>query len=175
MQFLMILAKKMLRIKFIRSQKAATSIEFALLFLPFFIMIAVIIESSLLTYQISMVDHTVSKAAKYASTFKGKVKEKFDEFLEKDENKFLTFMTDEAGMESSVSYCKNLEEVKEDNCNDDEENSVIAIYNIRYKINPLFPVSRMIVEDEFVQSKAIFFIEGSKVEVKKEDDKKPNK
>lgn len=143
--------------KIITNNNGTASIETALLLLPFILIIAIIIESCILTYQTILIDHQIDIAAKYASSFKGNIKDKFEEYIEKEKEKLLSFVKKE---EISIKYCKSIEMLSEDKCEDKEsKESKIAVFTFKHELKPMFLISRIKTEPEFIVAKSIQYIE----------------
>lgn len=151
---------------FINNRAGVASIEFALLFLPLFLCIMVIVESAILLLQISLIDHGVSNAAKYSSTFRGHVKDRFEEYIKDESNNLLRFIKNPEDMVLDLRYCKTLEQLVGDGCDATELTAELVVYTLKYKINPIFIISRISNAHEFITSKMILVVERAKKDAK---------
>lgn len=150
---------------FIANKKGITSIEFAILFLPFFIILIVLIETMLLSYKVAMIDYIVNAGAKYSSSFsKNKnYEEKFKDFIKTYKDYFLDFANND-DLKIKLSYCKNLDDLANNSCTNSKDKHKIILYSFEYKIKPLFVNLRLINQDEFIKRQAVYFTEKAENE-----------
>lgn len=126
-------------IKFIKHQKGATAVEFAMILLPFLVLLGVLIEILLLIYMSIAIEYLNAQSAKYASSFsyqEGYAK-KYREYLE-SKIKTIGFFLKEGNYHLDIQYCKNLEEFYEDSCTGSNDEAQILIYKLKHSIHPIF-------------------------------------
>ncbi|MCD8212740.1 MAG: hypothetical protein LUC34_01575 [Campylobacter sp.] len=148
-----------MKTKFKNNQKGVVALEVAMLFLPFFLLIAVIIEGLILLYKISAIDYIVDNVAKENATITSGFTSNFKENLEKRADDFNIKINDETS-EISIGFCKSVKELADDVCGADETNGfVIAKYTVKYKIEPIFISLRtigLVSKDELIISNAVY-------------------
>lgn len=149
--------------KFILEKKAVTSIEFAILFLPFFTIIIILIESLILSYQVSIVDFLVNEGAKYSSSYSKEEdnEKKFETYIKKYEDYFFSFINKD-NLKLSLKYCKDIKELEDNNCGNNSQEYKIIIYTLKYKINPIFVSLRLVNQEEFISRSAFYYTEKKK-------------
>lgn len=118
----------------------------------------IIIESIILMHQVALVYHTISSVAKCASTFKGSVREYFENCIKTDKKEFLSFAKDR-GNRDNIKYYRNFDELVGGSCLGDESNAAIAEFSIRYKA-PIFIITRFGNNNEYINSKMVLMIRG---------------
>ncbi|PAF45748.1 TadE/TadG family type IV pilus assembly protein [Helicobacter sp. 11S02629-2] len=152
--------KKPLGTRFLKEQKGVAAIEFAMLLLPFFILIVIIIETSILIYQNSIISYMGFNAASYASSFNYKegYEEKYKEYLDSRKNQFLAFVKPER-LTLKLEYCRNLKELANNSCTGSPQENALVIYNLSYHVNPLFPLAWIDKRARYITSSNIFFSE----------------
>lgn len=145
--------------KFKRNQKGIAVIEFAMLFLPFFLFVAAIIEGLVLVYKISIVDYLTDNIAKKVVTFKQGYAERFNTELAKSgSDLYVNF--NENNTLVNISYCNSLQEILEDSCSGNELSFKVAVFSVVYKLDPMILGLRLVPGFETVNATAIYPKEG---------------
>ncbi|PAF51704.1 hypothetical protein BKH43_00230 [Helicobacter sp. 13S00401-1] len=164
------LAKLLRHKSFLQDKKGVAAIEFAMLLLPFFILIVIIIETSILIYQNAMISYIGFNASSYASSFNYKegYETKYKEYLDSKKNRFLSFVSPEK-LTLNLEYCKNITELANNSCTGSPQENQIVIYNLSYHVSPLFPLAWVDKRARYITSSNIFFSERRDPLIDKEE------
>lgn len=146
--------------KFLKQKQGVATIEFAMLFGPFFILIGIVIESSILIYQNSLINYVGFNAATYAASasYKEGYEAKFKEYLEKQKSTFLAF-ADTKRLKLDMVFCRNIVELSTNACTGSQNANQIVIYNLNYQVSPLFVQAWFDKSARYLKSSTIFFSE----------------
>ena len=138
--------KRIIRFK----QKGVVSIEFALGFFAFWLMMAAWVEMSYMSYVSSVGDYAIAKASRVAKKDTEDYVSTFKSILESDDS-ILSSLVDSTKFKVGVRYLNSLSELQSvtDVCstNDDDEfvcgsegetNKAIAIYHLEYDYEGIF-------------------------------------
>lgn len=122
----------------LKDARGVAAIEFALLFLPFFIFFSILLEVIFVTYESVALEYANSRAAKYASSFSYKdgYEARYSEFLESKSKNVLFFTKGEVN--SKLTFCKSVQEAIKGACTGSNDDNLLIIYELSYKLNPLF-------------------------------------
>ncbi|PAF43366.1 hypothetical protein [Helicobacter sp. 11S03491-1] len=146
---------------FLKKEEGVATLEFAFLFLPFFLLIMMLLESLVLIYQLSMIDYITTSAGKYASATEPKLgyKEKFQEYIQQHKNSLLLFTDVKNSLKPTLIFCRSLEELQDNNCTGSELENQLIVYTLEYKIRPIFKILRVIPNTENTTSKVVYYSE----------------
>lgn len=162
---------------FLKSKKGIATLEFAILFLPFFLLIMSILETMILVYQISIVDYITTSAGQYASSSNpiDGYEKKFQEYIDKHKKNLLLFADVKSSLKPSLKFCRSIVELENNNCTGNDAENKLIIYTLNYKIKPLFPILRIFQMPENTSSKAIYYSEKSEYNPSSEENKNSSK
>lgn len=126
-------------IRFLLERKGATAVETAMLMLPFFVLITVLVEVLLLIYSTVALDYINSQAGEYASSlsYKDGYSTRYREMIDKQRERIGFFLSD-GSYDYDISYCKNLEELKENKCEASNQDAMINVYELTYRVRTIF-------------------------------------
>lgn len=158
---------------FLKSKKGLATLEFAILFLPFFLLVMSILETMILVYQISIIDYITTSAGQYASssTPADGYEKKFQEYIDKHKKNLLLFTDTKSSLNPSLKFCRSIVELENNNCTGNDMENKIIIYTLNYKMKPLFPILRIFQMPENTSSKAIYYSEKSDYDPSSEENK----
>ncbi|MDO7253119.1 TadE/TadG family type IV pilus assembly protein [Helicobacter cappadocius] len=162
---------------FIRSKKGLATLEFAILFLPFFLLIMSIVETMILIYQISIIDYITTSSAQYtaaSSPYEGYEKT-FQEYINKYKNNLLLFTDVKNSLKPSLKFCRSIAELEKNNCTGNNIENKLIIYTLTYKINPIFKILRIFEIPEETVSKAIYYSEKNDYQLDNDENKNNQK
>ncbi|PJC86105.1 pilus assembly protein TadE [Vibrio sp. HA2012] len=137
-------------------QKGVASIEFALGFFAFWLLIAAWAEMSYISYVTAIGDLAISEASRSAKKGTDKYQEAFENVLV-DSNHFWSKFVDTDGFVATVRYVKDLSALQSVTgvcqspsgvCDGPETDKALAIYYISYDYNSIFGY--------FVQNSSVF-------------------
>lgn len=145
--------------RFFKSSKAVAAIETAMLLFPFLVFVTILIEVLLLVYVSVAIDYVNSQAATYASSFsyKENYMKKYKEELDRQRQKVGFFLTN-GSFDISISYCNNVKELSEEKCESSNDESVINLYELTYKVKTIF-LSNWIERNKVIKSKLAYYNE----------------
>lgn len=162
---------------FLKSKKGLATLEFAILFLPFFLLVMSILETMILVYQISIIDYITTSAGQYASSSTpiDGYEKKFQEYIDKHKKNLLLFTDVKTSLKPSLKFCRSIAELENNNCTGNDMENKLIIYTLNYKIKPLFPILRIFQIPENTSSKAIYYSEKSEYSPSNEENKNSSK
>ncbi|PAF53559.1 hypothetical protein BKH42_05085 [Helicobacter sp. 13S00482-2] len=148
---------------FIRSQKGIATLEFAILFLPFFLFIMSLLEIMILIYQIAIIDYITTSAGEYAAATNPTqgYEKKFQEYIDTHKNNLLLFTDVKNSLKPSLKFCRSITELQNNNCTGNDMENKLIVYTLNYKINPIFKILRIFQMPESTVSKAVYYSEKS--------------
>lgn len=154
---------------FVVSKKGLATLEFAILFLPFFLLIMVILETMILLYQTSTIDYITTSAGQYASSSDPDFgyEKRFQEYIDKHKKNLLLFT--DGSLTPSLQFCRSIEELENNNCTGNDRENKLIIYTLSYKIKPLFSALRIFQGLENTTSKVVYFSEKSEYDPTSEE------
>lgn len=156
---------------FLKSKKGLATLEFAILFLPFFLLIMSILETMILVYQISMIDYITTSAGQYASSSNPTdgYEKKFQEYIDKHKKNLLLFTDVKSSLKPSLKFCRSIAELENNNCTGNDMENKLIIYTLSYKIKPLFSILRIFQMPENTSSKAVYYSEKNEYDLSSEE------
>lgn len=140
--------------KFLSDKNGVIAIEFAMLLLPFLIFLFVLIEVLLLTYESVALNWLNATAGKEAATFLKDKERRYKEIIKSHEND-IGFFLKIGSYKAKVSYCKDLSELAKNSCGTDDENAKISLFELSYKVPPLFLYS-WIEPNKVIKSRLVY-------------------
>lgn len=148
---------------FLRDSRGVATLEFALLFLPFFLFLMTLIETMIVVYQLSAIDFITTNAAKYASTFNPAAgyENKFQEYVDSKKSKLLPFVYSNNALKTHLKFCRSLIELENNQCSGSDKENKLIVYSIEYKLKPIFRILRFSSDNEYFMSKAVYYSERS--------------
>lgn len=148
---------------FFKEQRGVATLEFALLFFPFFLFLMTLIETMIIVYQLSAIDFITTNGGKYASTFSPSegYEKKFQEYINSRRSKLLPFVYSNNALKTHLKFCRSLVELENDQCSGNDNENKLIVYSIEYKLKPIFRILRFSVDDEYSMSKAVYYSERS--------------
>lgn len=158
---------------FLKSKKGLATLEFAILFLPFFLLIMSILETMILVYQIAIIDYITTSAGQYASSSNpvDGYEKKFQQYIDKHKKNLLLFTDTKSSLKPSLKFCRSIAELENDNCTGNDTENKLIIYTLNYKIKPLFSILRIFQMPENTSSKAIYYSEKNEYSPSSEENK----
>ncbi|PAF46962.1 hypothetical protein BKH46_05865 [Helicobacter sp. 12S02634-8] len=148
-------------LKFMTEKSAVATLEFALLFLPFFLLLMILFETAILIFQIATIDYINAAAAQYASIGlpKDGYRTRFERYIDTHKNKLLLFMDTKNSLQTTLQFCRSLQELENSSCTGNDLENVLIVYTSRYKLHPIFRLIRIAVGLEEIAAKAIYYSE----------------
>lgn len=151
--------------RLIKQKRGVISIEFALVF-PFLILLFIfVLEMSRLMFIASSLNLVSSEIVRRVSLSEDVIKNSrsyaniFSEELE-NELSLWGIVTDKNSLNVIVKYCKNTQEVINEQCNGSlKEDSKIIYYYVSYKYNPLFASAFTKLADSSLTRRTIVYRE----------------
>lgn len=149
-----------------RDKNGVAAIEFALLFLPFFVFFTILLEILLLVYKSVALDFVNSAAAKYASSFSYEQNyvAKYDEYISSRQKNLLFFLRG-GDFSRHLAFCKSVHEAAKNTCTGANDDNLIVIYEISHEISPLI-LGNWIDGGRKITSRVAYFSERRKIHEK---------
>lgn len=144
---------------FLNDIKGVAAIETAMLLFPFLVFVTILVEVLLLVYTSVAIDYVNSQAAAYASSFSYKENylTKYKEELDRQRQKIGFFLTD-GSFDISIAYCKNTKELSEELCEASNDESIINLYELTYRVRTIF-LFNWIEKGKVLKSKLVYYNE----------------
>ncbi|AKJ41127.1 TadE/TadG family type IV pilus assembly protein [Pragia fontium] len=128
--------------RFWRHREGVASIEFAMAFFGFFVMILFVAEIARLSYMSAVVDLAVSEAAKEAKNAKqadsSAYQARFQTRLVSEGGRLWRFLSKEDAIKIQVNFANSISDLLSNNYSASAKNSPLARYHLQYDYHPMF-------------------------------------
>lgn len=123
-------------------REGVASIEFAMAFFGFFIMVMFVAEIARLSYMSAVIDLAVTEAAKEAKNAKqpssAAYQSRFKARLTDDSGRLWKFLTSEDAVSVQVNFAHNINDLLTNNYSATSDESPLARYQLKYHYHPMF-------------------------------------
>ncbi|PAF43630.1 TadE/TadG family type IV pilus assembly protein [Helicobacter sp. 11S02596-1] len=159
---------------FIAEKSGVAAIEFAILFLPFMLLILSLLETMILIYQISSIDYALSKAARFASASlpTAGYETRFKASINESMPQVLGFLRP-GDIQTSLEFCRSIDELVSGTCTGNNEQNKFIIYTITAKLQPMFKILRLGPSEDRLITKTVYYSERN--EYNEKEKPKPKK